>query len=248
MATTSTQLPGRIENNVTLRDYLLALIEERDNKHSQIAEERDKKYEQRFEERDKKYEQRFEERDNKYAQRFEAIDRAVLAANDAVKDARDSAHATTKDAIASASAAAKDALTTANLNIASVLAGLDKRFDSVNEFRGQLADQQETFARKSDLESLVASLKEAVLKAEAQHEKRFESVNEFRAQLADQQSTFSRRGETDIQFTALNNKLDTAISQLNENKGRDHAMSLVWGAVAVVVSVAISIGSIILKR
>ena len=43
-------------------------------------------------------------------------------------------------------------------------------------YRSQLADQQETFARKTDLETLVASLKEAVLKAEAQHEKRFEEV------------------------------------------------------------------------
>ena len=225
MATTSTQSLGRL-TNVTLRDYLLALIEERD----------------------KKYEQRFEERDNKCTQRFEAVDRAVLAAHEAVKDARDSANAMTKDTVAAASTASKEALTIANNNIATALASLDKRFDTVNEFRGQLADQQETFARKSDLETLVANLKEAVLKAEAQHEKRFESVNEFRAQLPDQQSTFARRGETDIQFTALNNKLDTAISQLNENKGRDHAMSLVWGAVAVVVSVTISIVSIILKR
>ena len=215
MATTSTQSPGRLESNVSLRDYLMATIDGLDSK---------------------------------YTQRFEAIDRAVLAANDAVKDAHDSANATTKDAITAAFAASKDALSTANQNIDSVLAGLDKRFDSVNEFRVQLADQQETFARKQDLETLVASLKEAVLKAEAQNEKRFESVNEFRAQLADQQATFSRRGETDIQFTALNNKLDTAISQLNENKGRDHAMSLVWGAVTVVISLVISIASITLRR
>lgn len=215
MATTSAQSTGRIESNVSLRDYLLAVMDERGDR---------------------------------YTQRFEAIDRAVLAAHEALTDARDFANATTKDAIASAFAATKDALSTANQNIASALAGVDKRFDAVNEFRSQLADQQETFARKTDLETLVASLKEAVLKAEAQHEKRFESVNEFRAQLADQQSTFSRRGETDIQFTALNNKLETAINQLNENKGRDQAMSLIWGVVAVVVSLAISIASIMLKR
>ena len=237
MSTTSTQLPGRTETNVSLREYLLAVIEAHDGKHSQISEERDKKYEQRF-----------EERDNKYEQRFAAIDRAVLAAHEAVKDARDSANALTKDTVAAASGALKEALTIANTNIATALASLDKRFDAVNEFRGQLSDQQETFARKSDLETLVASLKEAVLKAEAQNEKRFESVNEFRASLTDQQATFSRRGETDIQFTALNNKLDTAINQLNEGKGRDHAMSVIWGAAAVLISITISVFSMMLKR
>lgn len=225
MATTSTQSLGRL-TNVTLRDYLLALIEERD----------------------KKYEQRFEDRDSKCTQRFEAVDRAVLAAHEAAKDARDSANTMTKDTVAAASIASKEALTIANNNIATALASLDKRFEAVNEFRGQLANQQETFARKTDLENLVANLKEAVLKAEAQNEKRFESVNEFRAQLADQHITFARRGETDIQFTALNNKLDTAINSLNESKGRDHAMSIILGIVAVIVSVTISIASIILKR
>lgn len=154
------------------------------------------------------------ERERKYTQSFDSIDKAVSDANIAVKNALESANATTKDALAPAYAAMKDALGTANSTISAAGLSVDKRFDAVNEFRAQLADQQETFARKSDVDAAMAAFEKATLKAEAATEKRFEAVNAFRAQLSDQQTQLVQKSEVDIRFEALEKKLDTAITQL----------------------------------
>ena len=91
------------------------------------------------------------ERDRKYEQRFNIIDRNT-----------------------------QDALAMANENIRGALAALDKRFESVNEFRAQLADTQSQFARKSDVDGILTALEKSQLKAEKGIEDRFHSVNEFR--------------------------------------------------------------------
>jgi len=63
------------------------------------------------------------ERDRQYAQRFDAQEKAVAAAL----------------------AAAEKAVTKAEI-------AAEKRFDSVNEFRSALADQQSSFARKTEVD------------------------------------------------------------------------------------------------
>jgi hypothetical protein len=67
-----------------------------------------------------------------------------------------------------------------NANIQTALLALDKRFDAVNEFHGQLADQQALFARKTDIEQTLQALEKAATKDENATEKRFDAVNEFR--------------------------------------------------------------------
>jgi|ERR1700733_6131880 hypothetical protein len=106
------------------------------------------------------------ERDRKCEQRFNIIDRGT-----------------------------QDALTMANENNRSALAALDNRFEAVNEFRAQLAETQSQFARKSDMDAIVAALEKSQIKAEKGIEDRFHSVNEFRLQLATQQETFARKTE-----------------------------------------------------
>jgi hypothetical protein len=101
-----------------------------------------------------------------------------------------------------------------NANIQTALLALDKRFDAVNEFHGQLADQQALFARKTDIEQTLQALEKAVTKAENATEKRFDAVNEFRAQMGDMQSTLVRKTEVDIRFESLEKKVDTAVSTL----------------------------------
>ena len=96
---------------------------------------------------------------------------------------------------------------------------IEDRFHSVNEFRLQLATQQDTFARKTEISQAMDSFEKAVVKAENATEKRFESVNEFRAQLNDQQTTFARKAEIDISISAMNEKIDGVISQNIRNAG-----------------------------
>lgn len=68
-----------------------------------------------------------DERNERYEQRFLAQEKAVAAALTAAKEAVASALAAAKEAVAKAEASA------------------DKRFEAVNEFRAQLADQSLTF-------------------------------------------------------------------------------------------------------
>ena len=73
------------------------------------------------------------ERDRKYEQRFNIIDVNT-----------------------------KDALATANENIRGALAALDRRFELVNEFRAQLNDQQNTFARKAEIDISISAMNEKI--------------------------------------------------------------------------------------
>jgi hypothetical protein len=83
-----------------------------------------------------------DERDRRYQERYEAqvkaLDAAFLAADKAVQAALSSA----KEAVIKAETAA------------------ERRFESVNEFRAQLADQAQTFMPRSEAETRLASLAE----------------------------------------------------------------------------------------
>ena len=69
----------------------------------------------------------FVERDRRYAERFEASQIAVTSAFDSAQNAVVAALESAEKAVAKAESAT------------------EKRFEGVNEFRGQLADQQRTF-------------------------------------------------------------------------------------------------------
>lgn len=118
------------------------------------------------------------------------------------------------------------------------LASLDRRFETMNEFRAQLSDQQATFARKSDVDQVMNAVEKASIKSEAATEKRLEGVNEFREQLSDQQATLVRKSEVDIRFESLEKKLDAAVAQLQITKGRDSG----WVAAAAVLATVLTLG------
>jgi Mg2+ and Co2+ transporter CorA len=166
-----------------------------------------------------------DERENKYIQGMDSIESSI-------KEVR---------------VEIKDSLLTALSTNATALSSLDRRFETVNEFRAQLSDQQETFARKSDVESVMMAVEKATIKSEAATEKRLEGVNEFRAQLADQQATLARKTEVDIRFEGLEKKLDVALGQLQIAEGRRTGMFAVWGVMVVLITFVMSGASIVIS-
>lgn len=62
-------------------------------------------------------------------------------------------------------------------------------------------------SQKEAINAALVSADKAVLKAETASEKRFESVNEFRATLADQQRVLATKSESDLRFTAVDERL-----------------------------------------
>jgi hypothetical protein len=99
-----------------------------------------------------------------------------------------------------------------------VAAGLmEKRLESMNEFRAQLKDQAATFVPRSEYDSVqhridedVRILRETKASSEvsaAMLEKRLESMNEFRLQLKDQAGTFYTKGEHEIYMVSVEKDL-----------------------------------------
>lgn len=88
---------------------------------------------------------------------FEAVlserDRAVLAAFTAQKSAIDAALAAQEKAVAAALAAADRA-------VAKAEAAAERRFEGVNEFRGQLADQQRNLMPRAEADVEFRALRE----------------------------------------------------------------------------------------
>ncbi len=105
-----------------------------------------------------------DERDRRYEQRFEAQERAVIVALDAVNkefhehlaQVRVETHAALKaaeTAIAAALTASKEAVLKSEQ-------ATEKRFDSVNAFRGQLQDQASTFIPRAEAEQRISQVTE----------------------------------------------------------------------------------------
>lgn len=114
-----------------------------------------------------------EANDMRYGQRFEAQQVATNAAFLAQQTAMQTAFTAQKVAIDAAFAAQKEAITaalaSADRAVSKAEVASEKRFDSVNEFRNTLADQQRTLMPRSEAELLVRTLSDKIdlLTAEA---------------------------------------------------------------------------------
>jgi len=98
----------------------------------------------RMQEVEKRIDQRFTDADKRYEQRFEAQQKAIVEAQTAAQKGVDAAFAAAKEATSKAELAA------------------DKRFEGVNEFRGQLSDQAATFITRVEAEARMIALSEKV--------------------------------------------------------------------------------------
>ncbi len=187
------------------------------------------------------------EREEKYNIRFESIESNIFNISNTTKDAFMNIESNTKDALQISTQTVKEALGTANNNMNTLMVSLDKRFDSVNEFRKTLSDQQDLFARKLDLETALSWFEKSVLKAEQAANDRFSSVNEFRATLSDQQRNLVTKNEVDIRFKSLDDKLDTAVAALQLNEGKSLGSSMIWAAIGLITLIFLTAGSLILQ-
>ena len=137
-----------------------------------------------------------------------------------------------------------------------VAAGLmDKRLESMNEFRTQLKDQAATFVPRSEydnqqhrLDEDVRLLRETRASAEvssAMLEKRLESMNEFRTQLKDQAGTFFTRNEHEVYMTSV----DKDLRMLRESKatleGKASQSSVNVALIISFVGIALALASML---
>src|ERR1700720_1337658 len=126
----TTAVPSASTNAVdSIRDYLLAIIAERD----------------------RQYAQRFE------AQKH-AVDAALIAQDKATAAAFQAAEKAVAAALAAQEKATAAAFAAANTAVVKADTANEKRLDSVNEFRAQLKDQANTFITKTEVEVRMKSV------------------------------------------------------------------------------------------
>lgn len=104
--------------------------------------------------------------DIRYAQVHDAGQRAIDIAFTAQQTGLNAALLAAKEAVATALAAAEKAVNAALISSAQAVQkaelASDKRFESVNEFRGTLSDQQRMLMPRSEVEVLVKSLQDKI--------------------------------------------------------------------------------------
>jgi hypothetical protein len=196
------------------------------------------------------------EADRRYDQRYEAQTIAVTAAFTAEQTAMQAALASAERAVTAALDAAGKAVDKAET-------AAEKRFDSVNEFRQQLADQAATFMPRSESESLLAAMsidyqqrfeaaaaarefalavsEKAVIKAEVATEKRFEAMSETHKLIQDQIRNVITRAE----FESAVGRLSDLSSRIDRTEGTSQGKNLSWGYLVGAMTLAVIVVNIV---
>ena len=133
-----------------------------------------------------------------------------------------------------------------------VAAGLmEKRLESMNEFRAQLKDQAGTFVPRSEYENQqhrldedVRILRETKASSEvsaAMLEKRLESMNEFRLQLKDQAGTFFTRNEHEVYMASVEKDLRVLRESKAMLEGKATQTAVNISTVIAIIGVALAL-------
>ena len=102
-------------------------------------------------------------------------------------------------------------------------------------------------AQEKAVAAALQAAKEAVTKAEIAAEKRFDAVNEFRGQLSDQARSFMPRAESELQITALNEKIENIQGLLGSLGGRSEGISAAVGYIVGAVGALVGIVGLVLS-
>ena len=133
-----------------------------------------------------------------------------------------------------------------------VAAGLmEKRLESMNEFRAQLKDQAGTFVPRNEYDNQqhrlnedVRILRETRASSEvsaAMLEKRLESMNEFRLQLKDQAGTFFTRNEHSAYMTSVEKDLRILRESKATLEGKATSLSVNISTTIAIIGVILAI-------
>jgi chromosome segregation ATPase len=155
--------------------------------------------------------------DERYATQTKAVDAAFLAQQTAMQTALTAARESTQSDLL----AAKEAVGKAEV-------AAEKRFESVNEFRAQLADQAGTFMPRSEAMTIVQSNTERIQAINTQLERRLDDIREQMVKL--EQRLERREGEASGAST------QSGAAQVVRNQ----AVALA-GVILVALSVAVTV-------
>jgi hypothetical protein len=141
-----------------------------------------------------------------------------------------------RTALTAAEKAVEVAVTSAEKAVLTANIANEKRFESVNEFRGQLADQVSTFATRNEVGIQIQSLAE---KLEAQTKLSAQRAGEIELRLTSRLdlSQGERMGQPNVanQIAALVARVDELRQAQSAGSGHSSGISQSWGALLGVV-------------
>ena len=192
----------RHTNDVSPLEHVTTLIAAMDRRFEGLHEDLKASVGQRFVDADLRYQQRFDAQTN-------ALEAALAAAKEAVKTAMSAAEkATTKAEVAA-----------------------DKRFEGVNEFRAQLADQAGTLMPRTEAEQRISALAE--------------KIADMRTSI-DTNSGLAAGSQVDRQLLELKALAASNSTQLSVATGKTGGLQAGWiyllgglGAVGTIVSILV---------
>lgn len=101
---------------------------------------------------------------------------------------------------------------------------------------------------KEHIEAILEERQKAIDRAHASMEKRLDGMNEFRQTLADQMVTFVRQDVAEARSKGFEAQLAALTTQVIENRGRGVGRNDIWIILVVVVTLAVSVGAILIRH
>jgi hypothetical protein len=183
--------------------------------------------------------------DERYATQTKALDAAFLAQQTAMQTA-----------LTAAEAAVQTALTAAEKAVGKAETAAEKRFDSVNEFRAQLADQAQTFMPRQESEASMRSLVDKLDSATSRNSERIREVElqlQGTATLTDRDAVNSASIARYEAIGARLGSLELRInSRLDMREGSSSGQHALWGylvgSFGIVIAIITIVTTIIISR
>ncbi len=154
----------------------------------------------------------------KYSERFEASQRAINAAFLAQQTAMQTALTAQKTAVDIALGAADRAVTKAEI-------AAEKRFESVNEFRSTLSDQQNTFMPRGETTALFKSMDEKISGIQSNCDNKLEAIR----------ASFEKNNES------LSKEIASLRESRSETSGKTSGANALWGYLVAIASIALAL-------
>jgi hypothetical protein len=147
--------PTRHPSDVSLLEHVTTLMAAMDRRYESQLEDLKESVTRRFTDTNQSFGSLHEDLKTAVVQRFADADLRYQQRFDAQTNALDAALAAAKEAVQTALVAAEKATTKAEV-------AADKRFEGVNEFRAQLADQAATLMPRVEAEQRISALAEKI--------------------------------------------------------------------------------------
>jgi hypothetical protein len=156
-----------------------------------------------------------EQLERRFQREYQAVDLAFNIHREATKESVTQTEKALQAALISAEKAVQTALASAEKAVTKAEEASTKRFESVNEFRGQLSDQVRTFMTRNEANAVASSLNERVTSEGVRVTERIEEVSQ---RMADETLRVTQRFEDTN--TRLGEAVERAALRYNEIETR----------------------------